>query len=135
MVAHIWPPPVLQLSAILWLEIESDMKPSETQHGSIALNFVRALVNGDLIKAREFLSESVQDDIQKELNEMIEYGDGPVDHIEVMNEMTSWPQMNSEDIGWAYVAMSGPGFSEAVTVVISKVNDVSRITSIEWGRP
>lgn len=111
------------------------MNPSETPHGNIALNFVRALVGGNLIEAREFLSDSVQDDIQKELDDMIEYGDGPVGHIEVMEEMTSWPHMNPEDIGWAYVAISGLGFSEALTVVISKVNEVSRITSIEWGRP
>ena len=67
------------------------MNPSETPHGSIALNFVRALVSGNTIKARKLLSDSVRDDIQKELDEMIEYGDGPVDHIEVMNEMTTWP--------------------------------------------
>lgn len=111
------------------------MNPSETPHGSIALNFVRALVSGNTIKARKLLSDSVRDDIQKELDEMIEYGDGPVDHIEVMNEMTTWPDMKPEDTGWVYVAISGPGFSEAVTVVISEVNDASRISLIEWGRP
>lgn len=111
------------------------MNPDETLHGNIALQFARALVSGDLNKAKTHLAESVLDDIQKELEEMIEYGDGPVTHVEVMNEMTTWPNMRQGDIGWAYVAISGSGFSEAIAVVVSKVNDVSRITSIEWGRP
>ena len=81
------------------------------------------------------MCESVQDDSYKELGEMIEYGEGPVSHVEVMNEMTDWPDKKNNDVGWAYVALVGEGFSEAVAVVVSNIDCNLKITSIEWGRP
>ena len=111
------------------------MNPLETEHGRIALEFAKTLVSGDYSSAYSFVELKEKMNLENEFNEMIEYGEGPVNHIEVMNEMDSWPTKNENDIGWAYVAIAGEGFSEAVAVVISNINGATKITSIEWGRP
>jgi hypothetical protein len=36
---------------------------------------------------------------------------------------------------WAYVAMSGSSFSEAVTVIVAEYDGVLLVRDIEWGRP
>lgn len=111
------------------------MSPAETEHGKVALKFARALVTGDIEAANCLVSSAVKDDLEAEYNEMTEYGDGPVTFIEVMNEMENWPDKRESDIGWAYVALAGEGFSEAVAVVVSNVDGNNKITEIEWGRP
>jgi len=66
---------------------------------------------------------------------MTSYGDGPgaVDgHVEFMDD---WPARQSQDIGWAYVSITGAGFIEAVTVVVAEENGAAKIREIEWGRP
>lgn len=67
--------------------------------------------------------------------DMVSYGDGPVKvdgHSEFMAE---WPARLPEDIGWAYISISGSDFDEAVTVVVSDENGFPKIREIEWGRP
>lgn len=111
------------------------MNPSETEHGKLALEFANALVSGDYSFARSLIHLSEEVDLEAEFMEMIEYGDGPVTNVEVMNEMVSWPASQDDGIGWAYVALVGEGFSEALAVVVSKLNGSVKITDIEWGRP
>ena len=111
------------------------MTASETEHGRLALEFANALVKGDYSFAQSLINLKEEINLETEFLEMIEYGDGPVTYVEVMNEMVSWPAKQEGDIGWAYVALAGEGFSEAVAVVISKLNGSVKVTDIEWGRP
>jgi hypothetical protein len=53
-------------------------------------------------------------------------------HVEFMDD---WPARQSQDIGWAYVSITGAGFIEAVTVVVAEENGAAKIREIEWGRP
>ena len=116
------------------------MEPVSTKHGKIAFDFATALANSDYTSAHGLLSESLKnewssDSLKKEYEEMIEYGEGDVTHIEVMNEMIEWPTKENNDLGWAYVAMSGNDFSEAVAVVICNEKNHLKVREIEWGRP
>lgn len=110
------------------------MKPPETQYGKIALEFAKALAAEDFALAYSFLHQE-DVDLEEELGEMLECYDGPITLIEVMDEMESWPGKSEIDIGWAYAALTGDGFSEAIAVVVSNVNNSLKITNIEWGRP
>ena len=111
------------------------MSAIETGCGKVALAFAKALVSGDYSKAYSLIALPEKINLEQDFTEMIEYGEGPVNHIELMNEMDSWPGKQQDDLGWVYVALSGENFSEAVSVVVSKVKGAIKITEIEWGRP
>jgi hypothetical protein len=49
--------------------------------------------------------------------------------------MHDFPMRQPGDAGWAYVAIEGLGFVEAVTVVVCDLDGRLCIRSIEWGRP
>ena len=116
------------------------MKPRETEHGLLALAFARALVNQDFSTAHSMLSQNLkkelsQNEIQTKFNSMIEYGEGLPDFIDIMNVLDDWPTKQSNDIGWAYCAISGDGYSEAVALVVTNENGRQVVREIEWGRP
>lgn len=111
------------------------MTPDQTEHGKVALEFAKALVAGEYLLAKEMISLNEEVDLKAEYLDMIEYGDGPVTHVEVMNEMDAWPTKKPNDVGWAYVAIAGSNYSEAVAVVVSGIEGALKITEIEWGRP
>lgn len=116
------------------------MEPINTEHGKVAFEFANTIVNGDFAAAHELLAEQQQsewspDSLKEEYEEMTEYGESPINHIEVMNEMIEWPTKKDNDIGWAYVTISGDGYSEAVAVVVCSENRQLKIREIEWGRP
>lgn len=62
-------------------------------------------------------------------------GHGPGRQIQVMQTLEAWPAKQRGDAGWVYVAITGDGFSEAVTVVVTGDGGRLAIRSIEWGRP
>jgi hypothetical protein len=116
------------------------MEPRDTKHGKVAFEFATSIANGDFSTAHDFLTEKQKiewkpEALKEEYNEMIEYGESPIIHIEVMNEMTEWPAKQTNDIGWAYVAMNGEGYGEAIVVVVCNENNQPKIREIEWGRP
>ncbi|MBA5775737.1 hypothetical protein H2509_01205 [Stappia sp. F7233] len=101
------------------------------------MTFAKALCDGDFAGARGLLAATLkadftEADLQREFDEMTDYGDGPPDTVEVMNFLDDWPQKKPGDLGWAYVAISGPGFGEAVAVIVTGER---LIREIEWGRP
>ena len=69
--------------------------------------------------------------LQRDYEQMIDYGGGPVTDVRVMLVLDHWPDKQPGDIGWAYAAMSGEGFSEAVTVVVADENGKAVIRQIE----
>jgi hypothetical protein len=116
------------------------LKAAESQQGNVALAFAKALANNTFREAHEMLTEALQKTLsegglKQEYLEMIEYGDGEPDFVDVMEVLNDWPGKQHGDVGWAYAAISGPGFSEAVAVVVSQEHGSMRIRAIEWGRP
>lgn len=106
----------------------------------VALKFANALVKGNYDTAFDLLEDRSDelwnaDYLKKQYDQMIEYGYGPATDVEVVETMDDWPDRKSDDIGWAYVAISGDGFNEAVSVVVTKKKNVYKIRDIEWGRP
>lgn len=112
----------------------------KSKHGKLAFQFASALTNDNFSEAYSMLSEEQQNEqspelLKEQFEQMIEYGQGPVRHIELISEMTEWPAKEANDVGWAYVAIVGDEFSEAVSVVVSEENNGYKIRKIEWGRP
>ena len=85
----------------------------------------------------ELKRQQTPETLRHDLNRMIEYGDGPVEDVEVVmvDEMTGWADRQSHDLGWVYVAMAGSEFNEAVTVILAIEDGVPVVRDIEWGRP
>lgn len=109
-------------------------------HGKLAISFANCLVAGQYEEAYSALSPDLQEklevaDLEHEYAEMTDYGAGPAELTELMATSETWPGREPDDIGWAYVAISGDGFNEGIAVVVSKGSGVPLIRTIEWGRP
>jgi hypothetical protein len=65
---------------------------------------------------------------------MTAYAEGPI-QVEVRGTLDAWPDKLEGDVGWAYVALTGDSFTEAVAVVLTNAANGIRIRSLEWGRP
>ncbi|PSR18272.1 hypothetical protein C8255_08290 [filamentous cyanobacterium CCP3] len=114
----------------------------EASYAQLAVEFARALARGDFTLANTLLSPELgadltPDRLRETYEAMIEYGDGPSTDVELIVTMEQWqlPEQRSTDLGWAYVAIAGEGYSEAVTVIVESTQDGPRIRDIEWGRP
>ncbi len=109
-------------------------------HIEFASSFAKALAGGDYGAAHKMLSPKMQQQytdigLRESFEEMIEYGDSPARVDGTVGTLEDWPGKTSSDIGWVYVSVSGDDYGEAVTVVVSVVEDRMAISSIEWGRP
>jgi hypothetical protein len=116
------------------------MEPSESLQGKIALEFSQKIVAGEFADAHDMLASEISEKIsaqqlQAEYEEMVAYGDGIPQFIEVMNILDEWSAKAERDIGWAYVAIAGEGYSEAIAVVVAQEQGQAVIREIEWGRP
>jgi len=108
----------------------------------LAYEFAMNLVQSEFDKAHSQFTSANQliwpvSSLKKEYDEMIEYGEGVPQYIEVMqtDPMNGWASYRDGDIGWSYVAIVGDGYSEAVALIYCNENGLPRIRSIEWGRP
>lgn len=117
-------------------------KPGDSAQGIVGLMFANALIKGEFDSAYNLLSDSLKKEltpekIKEQFNSMIEYGESPANFVEVMNILDEWqyPEQMGEDIGWAYIAIAGDGWSEAVSVIVTSENSENLIRYIEWGRP
>jgi tetratricopeptide (TPR) repeat protein len=109
-------------------------------YASIALSFAEALMQGNYHKAHGLLSPALQgaspeSDLRRSYGTLIEYGDGPVEAVDIGVTMEDWPDKQAGDVGWVYVHMTGEGFGEAVTVIVAEESKGLAIRAIEWGRP
>lgn len=124
-------------------EIESRVKLSESEqkrYKKTAYNFANALAKENYTDAFKLLSSNIESQwspqkLKESYEKIIEYGEGPATNVEVVDSMDYWPDKKDDDIGWAYVAIEGGDYAEAVTVIVSKENGDYRIRDIEWGRP
>lgn len=111
-----------------------------SRHVMIANQFAEALAKGDFEEAHAFLAADAKmklppAELQKQYRAMTGYGRRSTTHVQVVQDLTSWPGKQKDDVGWVYVAVAGDTFSEAVTVVVSRQNGLDVIRSVEWGRP
>jgi hypothetical protein len=116
------------------------MTPSTTANTELAMNFARALAAGDFPGAHGFLSADLRASMSAEqlgaaYADMVQYGEGAPEIIQVMTTMDDWPDKRLGDTEWVYVALANDTYSEAVTVVVAREQSGLVIRSIEWGRP
>jgi hypothetical protein len=109
-------------------------------HGKLAVSFAEHLILGRYEDTRTLLAPDLQDEwpasmLESEFLAMTDYGNGPANRAELMVTMDAWTSRETSDIGWAYVSISGDGFVEAVTVVVSDASGMPRVRELEWGRP
>jgi hypothetical protein len=104
--------------------------------------FAEALVaekytDAQLLLTKEAKEIYTPERLATEYKKMVSYGDGPVkvEEFDGFMDMDDWPARQPQDIGSAYIPISGSDFSEAVTVVVSDENGSPKIREIEWGRP
>jgi hypothetical protein len=102
--------------------------------------FATALTSGAWSEARAMLTKGLQPQysdaaLERHYSQMIEYGGGPARVDGYVLFMDSWATRQLRDIGWVYVSLSGEGYAEAVTVVVTDEDGAPRIREIEWGRP
>ncbi len=105
-----------------------------------ASSFAEALASGDYGEAHTMLSPNMQQlyteaSLRESFEEMIEYGDSPVRVDGTVGTLEDWPGRTPADVGWVYVSLSGDDYGEAVTVIVTAIDDRMTINSIEWGRP
>lgn len=109
-------------------------------HVEFATSFAEALAGGDYDSAHRMLNPVMQQQyaaagLRETFEEMIEYGESPARVDGTVATLEDWPGRTSSDIGRVYVSVSGDDYGEAVTVIVSVVEDRMAISSIEWGRP
>jgi hypothetical protein len=115
---------------------------NNTPAGKLGFAFAQAIANGQFASAHAMLSQGLKQvlrpqDLESSYRHMIEYGEGPPSLIQVINveSMDGWPSKQERDLGWAYVAICGEEYSEAVSVVVAQESGREVIRKIEWGRP
>jgi hypothetical protein len=113
---------------------------NNTPQGELALAFANAVAYGNYEVAYGMLSVFLKlmtspSQLEREFEEMIEYGEGRPDSVSLMTHLERWPAKEAEDIGWAYVSICGAGFCEAVSVVVACESSRFVIREIDWGRP
>lgn len=106
----------------------------------IARQFAEALVSENFTTAHEMLCASLRrefspNSLRQTYTAMVSYGSSQPVVDGYVHTMTDWPSQRSGDVGWVYVSISGEGFAEAVTVVVSQEAEALKISAIEWGRP
>lgn len=116
------------------------LEPKDTSQGIVGFAFANALVAGEYDIAYNMLSTSLRAelssaDLKESFESMIKYGRSAPNHIEVMNVLNDWPDKQALDIGWAYVAIDGDGFCEAVSIIVIQEETKAVIRDIDWGRP
>ena len=107
-------------------------EPSDDALKPVALQFANRLVARDFAAAHAMLATAMtREQLQQQYDAMV----APIGNVagaQVMQTMTEWPDKQSTDLGWAYVAINGETGGEGVTVVVTRDR---KIRSIEFGRP
>ena len=111
-----------------------------TEFGKAGYDFAKALARRDYASAHSMLSFMQRmlwspNSIGQRFEEMIAYGAGDADDVEAIEGYVDYRSKKEGDIGGVYVAISGPGFSEAVMVFVKREEGEPKIREIEWGRP
>lgn len=108
----------------------------------VAKQFGDLIAKPDYTAAHALLTEEAQaahtpDDFKDAVEGMTTYAPGPIQDVQVMEDfiLEDWPDKQDGDVAIAYVALTGDGFCEAVTVTLVQLGSDFRIRHLEWGRP
>ena len=108
----------------------------------VAKQFGDLIAKPDYAAAHGLLTEEAQaantpDDFKEAVEGMTTYAPGPIQDVQVMEDyiLEDWPDKQDGDVAIAYVALTGDGFCEAVTVTLVQHSSGFRIRHLEWGRP
>ena len=131
---------LLAFAIIVAAMTRSLVAPSASRQGEVAAGFARALVAHRYDQAHGMLSTSLAahtppEALRRAYESMIDYGDGPATDVRVVIVLDYWPDKLPGDVGWAYAAIWGPEFNEAVSVIVARENGRDVIRHLEWGRP
>jgi hypothetical protein len=90
-----------------------------------------------LLLTKEAQSAHSPGTLKAAVNAMIAYARGPILRSQVCEEVAieDWPGKRPSDVGIVYVALTGDGFSEAVTLTLARELDGISIRDLAWGRP
>lgn len=117
---------------------EPDARAAEFRR--VALEFAQALAARDYPKAHAMMSAALRarmtvDQLRDSFERIVPLDWGPVGPVAVGETMTTWPDKEPGDLGWAYVGIGGAVHSEAVIVVVALEHGQPRIRQVEFGRP
>jgi tetratricopeptide (TPR) repeat protein len=106
----------------------------------VAEEFCVLLSEGKFKKAHLYLSPPLKEvwpiaKLKAEWQQMTGGAHSEEMSLTLEQHMVHWPDRKSDDVGWCYFSVSAAEFSEAVTVVVSRMSDNSDITQLEFGRP
>ena len=109
----------------------------------VAEQFGQAVAQSDFEAAHLLLTADTRREqspatMQRAVTRMLSYAEGEqIERVEVFHEftLTEWPQKRSTDVAWVYVALEGPSFQEAASLVLAVTAEGTRIREVEWGRP
>ena len=68
---------------------------------------------------------------------MRSYAPGPFKDMQVMEEfiLEDWPAKEEDDVASIYISLTGDGFCEAVSIIVTQEDGDLRVRDLEWGRP
>lgn len=113
-----------------------------TTFRDVAQRFGEAIAAGNDAVAFELLTPEAQavctpESLRAAVATMTAGAPGGIQEVEVMEEgiVEDWPAKQPGDVASVYVALTGDGFAEAVTVIIVQRNGNLLIRHLDWGRP
>ena len=111
-------------------------------HVQFAQEFGNLIAQENCSAAHRLLTREAQtvwtvEEMKRNSEHMRSYAPGPFTDMQVMDEymLEKWPAMKNGDVANIYIALSGIGFCEAVSVIVSVEGGNLRIRDLEWGRP
>lgn len=113
---------------------------STQSYEDFALRFVEALTQREYATAYAMTSNDYQvqtslDQLREAFEDIVPVDWGDIGPIEAGEMLADWPGKQAADIGWVYVSIGGDVYSEAVSVVITRVSGAYRVREVEFGRP
>lgn len=90
-----------------------------------------------LLLARETRRLHSCEDLKAAAEAMISYAAGPILQSQIIESATleDWPAKQHGDVAVVYLALTGTGFSEAVTLTLAWQEGSVVIRDLVWGRP
>lgn len=104
--------------------------------------FGSLIVRRDYQAARSLLARDARrlhscEDLKAAAEAMISYAAGPILQSQIIESATleDWPAKQCNDVAVVYLALTGAGFSEAVSLTLARQDDRIVIRDLVWGRP
>ncbi len=113
-----------------------------TTFRDVAQHFGESIAAGNYPAAFELLTPEAQalyppESLKAAVATITADAPGGIQAVQVMEEgvVEDWPAKQPGDVASVYVALTGVGFAEAVTVTVVQRNHTLLIRHLEWGRP